>query len=439
MRPSEARARRISQRPRWLVTTAAVGVALLAVAACSSSGGSSAKGTTGSSSDASNGSTSGSAPGVTSKSINIGVVTDKTGATANQGTAFDAAFDAVVASINASGGIYGRKINLITEDDQSTPAGNLSATQSVVQARGAFAVVQLSGVAQASAAYLSQAGVPTFSPGLQALDKAYSNLFTSNGGTDNNPKHQTDALGTAFKFLGANRVGGLTFACAPCAVGVNQGIGSATAAGLQTGYKNLTVPVGVTDWTPYVDKIKSSGTNGDWSILQLADNLGYYSALDQAGIKMVKVSVDLFGNQYLKGATLAPMQGVYVEAWYEPAQISTPATKAEATILKTYGHQSQLPDWNATNGYEVGELLKTALTTAGPNPTRAGLISKLRAVSNWTGAGLAAVPVSFSKQLTNPTQPGYGPGNCVWLLKVVGNQFQPVRSTPFCGPTTTTG
>jgi branched-chain amino acid transport system substrate-binding protein len=440
MDPCQGQCRRHpSARVRMCVGVAAGLVGALVLAACSSSGASGGGVSGGSVGGASGvGGGGAAAPGVSAKSINIGVVTDETGGLAYQGTVFTKAFQAVIDSVNAGGGIYGRKINLIVEDDQSTPDGNLAATQSVVEAHGAFAVVELSGVAQGSAAYLGSKSVPTFTPGLQALDQNYPNLFTANGGVDSNPDHNTTALGDAFKFLGATKVGGLTFSCAPCAVGVTQGIASASAAGLDSGYKNVTLANGVTDWTPYVNEMKSSGTDGDWSILELPDALGYYSALDGAGVKMTKISVDLFGNQYLTGASKSAMQGVYVQAWYQPAQISTSATGEEVSILKKYGGSSGLPDWATTNGYVVGQLVKTALQTAGPNPTRASLISKLRAVTSWNAAGLAAQPVDFSKQFTAPTQPGYGPGNCFWLLKVSGDQFTPARQTPFCGATIAT-
>ena len=135
---------------------------------------------------------------------------------------------------------------------------------------------------------------------------------------------------------------------------------------------------------------------------------------------------------------MGPMQGVDVEAWYQPAQISTPATKAETALLRKYGGYQGLPDWNATNGYVAAELVKTAIQAAGPNPTQALLIQKLRQVTNWNAAGLAAVPVNFSKALTSPTEPGFGPGNCLWILKVKGSKFVPVRTAAFCGPTITT-
>ena len=97
-------------------------------------------------------------PGVTKGNITIGAVADLTGAQENQGTAFDSTFNAVIKSINAQGGIYGRKINLVTEDDQSTESGNLTATQGLVQAHHAFLVVQLSGDGQASYDYLKFEG-----------------------------------------------------------------------------------------------------------------------------------------------------------------------------------------------------------------------------------------------------------------------------------------
>ena len=52
-----------------------------------------------------------------------------------------------------------------------------------------------------------------------------------------------------------------------------------------------------------------------------------------------------------------------------------------------------------------GELLLKGLTVAGANTTWSGFIKDLRAVTNWKGDGLAAVPVNVSKELKKLTDP----------------------------------
>ena len=43
--------------------------------------------------------------------------------------------------VNAQGGIDGRQLKLVTEDDQSSPAQNLSAVQSLIQDQHSFAIL----------------------------------------------------------------------------------------------------------------------------------------------------------------------------------------------------------------------------------------------------------------------------------------------------------
>jgi branched-chain amino acid transport system substrate-binding protein len=391
-----------------------------------------AAGTSGGSSSAAS-----STAGVSSKSVTIGVVADLTGNAAQQDVDSNKAFDAVVSSINASGGINGRKINLVTEDDQSTQAGNISATESLIEAHHAFMVVEVSTQDDGEAEpYLSKNGIPVIGMGLDAQGSTWNNNFTPIGDLDNNPNHDSTALGEAFKYLGATKVGGVTFNVPAAQRGLQLGIDSATAVGLKAGYVNNTASIPLTDPTPYVSQMQSSGTNGDFTIELDASALTYYAALDQAGVKMVKISVNLFANNLLTGANLSPMQGVYVEGYYQPAQISTAATRAEIKVLHKYG-LSGYPDWNTTNGYATAELLKTALQVAGPSLSRSGLISKLRKVTDFTAGGLAAKPVNFTTTATQPNEPGYGPGNCMFLLKVENTKFVPVRKAPFCGSTIT--
>jgi hypothetical protein len=83
-----------------------------------------------------------SAPGVTATSITIGDDAALSGTFASNFSEENTAFMAAVDAQNARGGVYGRKIDVITEDNQSSPSADLTVAQSLVEAKGVFMLAQ---------------------------------------------------------------------------------------------------------------------------------------------------------------------------------------------------------------------------------------------------------------------------------------------------------
>ena len=129
--------------------------AALALAACGSSGGSSSTSSSGGA----------SAPGVTSTSILFGQTVPKTGPAALYGEStvgIQAYFDYV----NAHGGVHGRKLKLISLNDQYEPPVALQATRTLVNTDNVFAEVGVNGTAttEANITVLDPANVPLVGP-----------------------------------------------------------------------------------------------------------------------------------------------------------------------------------------------------------------------------------------------------------------------------------
>lgn len=90
--------------------------------------------------------------GVTDKEIVLGVVTDLSGPIALYGKEARNAFQMKADEINATGGIHGRKVRLIFEDNAYDPKRALLAAQKLVVRDGVFAVLGHLGTATALAA-----------------------------------------------------------------------------------------------------------------------------------------------------------------------------------------------------------------------------------------------------------------------------------------------
>jgi len=111
-----------------------------------------------------------SQPAASSDTINIGFTPPITGASAAEGALQIKAIKLAVKQINDAGGINGKKINLIMEDNQSTNPGALAALQKAVEQDKALALIGVvkSTQVQAMSDQIKAYGVPTFIGGTNA-------------------------------------------------------------------------------------------------------------------------------------------------------------------------------------------------------------------------------------------------------------------------------
>jgi ABC-type branched-subunit amino acid transport system substrate-binding protein len=138
----------LAQRAAALVLPSALALAL---AACGSSSPSSAS--------------SASAPGVTAHTILFGQTVPKTGPAALYGES-TAGIQAYFDYVNAHGGVNGRKLSLISLNDQYEPPVALQATRTLVDSDKVFAEVAVNGTAttEANITVLDPANVPLIGP-----------------------------------------------------------------------------------------------------------------------------------------------------------------------------------------------------------------------------------------------------------------------------------
>lgn len=104
--------------------------------------------------------------GVTDTEIVIGDILPLTGPPALLGVAHNVGVKAAVAEANAAGGINGRKLRLISEDDGYVPSRTIQGVRKLVNSDKIFAFTSISGTAQAQAAMslIKQSGLPAMAP-----------------------------------------------------------------------------------------------------------------------------------------------------------------------------------------------------------------------------------------------------------------------------------
>ncbi len=104
--------------------------------------------------------------GVTDTEIVIGDILPLTGPPALLGVAHNLGVKVAVAEANAAGGIQGRKLRLISEDDGYVPSRTIQGVRKLINSDKIFAFTSISGTAQAQAAMpiIKQAGIPAMAP-----------------------------------------------------------------------------------------------------------------------------------------------------------------------------------------------------------------------------------------------------------------------------------
>ncbi len=104
--------------------------------------------------------------GVTDTEIVIGDILPLTGPPALLGVAHNVGVKAAVAEANAAGGINGRKLRLISEDDGYVPSRTIQGVRKLINSDKIFAFTSISGTAQAQAAMslIKRSGLPAMAP-----------------------------------------------------------------------------------------------------------------------------------------------------------------------------------------------------------------------------------------------------------------------------------
>jgi ABC-type branched-subunit amino acid transport system substrate-binding protein len=104
--------------------------------------------------------------GVTDTEILLGDILPLTGPPALLGVAHNLGVKVAIAETNAAGGINGRKLRLLSEDDGYVPSRTIQGVRKLINSDKIFAFTSISGTGQAQAAMplIKQAGIPAMAP-----------------------------------------------------------------------------------------------------------------------------------------------------------------------------------------------------------------------------------------------------------------------------------
>ncbi len=373
---------------------------------------------------------SASTPGVTSKTITLGLISSFTGPAASEDDGIVKAAEARVDQQNAKGGIDGRKIKLIFEDDATSPATNATASSALIT-KGVFGVIDDSAVAFGGYKVLQKAGVPVTGgayDGSEWYEQPNTNMFSIGGSADpKDPQYTTFAKFS--KAQGGKKCGAVSYQISPSSTAAATGfLLACQRLGMTKAFLDTSLPFGSVNTTTLALQLKQAGVDTLYLPLDANTNFALMTALTQAGVKMkVILNATGYGQALIDDTSaISNVQGAWFSPTGAPTELKTPATKAFQAALAKYSHFTGVPDFSFYEAWGGVDLMITGLERAGKNPTQAGFIKALRKDASYDMGGLES-PVDLTLKAFGKAAPQL----CGYLTKFKGKTF--VDPIKICG------
>lgn len=323
-------------------------------------------------------------PGVTSDKVVLGSFLPLQSGLAAGATQMKEGCDAYFKSVNDAGGVNGRKIEWIVENDSYNPQQTAAVVKKLVDRDGVFALVSTLGTVTNLAVlpFLAQRGVPIVNPagGHMLLNKPTDkNVF---GILPLSSEIGESMADFALTKLGAKRV---AIFFQNDQFGKDQRDGAVEALkkrGLQPAAEASYVPSDV-DISAQVVALKQA--DPDAVILGIipkhaalfvkeAQRLGWKPKIVGHNTVADPVVLDLAGGEAL--------EGVYVNLMTAVDSMNTPAVKKANEVLAKYYPQTK-PGYYPYLGMAGGIIIVEAMKRAGNDLTRAKLISALESLGHF--------------------------------------------------------
>jgi branched-chain amino acid transport system substrate-binding protein len=373
----------------------------------------------------------GGTPGVSDDTIRVGgvgSVTNPIGVKA--GSAFDGV-KAYIDRINDDGGVDGREIELVAEEDDNAQASrNASLVRSLVQQQDVFAVLPVATLSFSGASFLADEGVPTFGWNINTEWEGPENLFGEKG------SFLCFDCGSPFiPFLasqaGRTRTGIIAYTAAQsaaCAAGQRTSYERFGAtAGVELAFEDTSLGFGFTPGTldGDIQAMRDRGVQFLGTCIDGAGNGRLGEAIQRAGLDVIQYLpngydqdiVDEFGDV---------LEGSYVNAFTFPFEAEDPPEgmqqyKQDMEDSDTDVNELSLAGWLSADLYVTG---LRAVADSGDELTRRNLVDAINAMDDYDAGGI--LPGTdwhiAHDQLGNEV--------CLAFLKIEGDEFVPTIGQP---------
>lgn len=326
--------------------------------------------------------------GIAPNEIRIGMANALTGPAAGLGTNLKAGAEAYIARVNASGGVNGRKIVLVSKDDGYEPNRTAAVTKELIEKDKVFALFGYVGTPTSAAAVpiASRAGVPYLFPftGAEALRTPVNKwVFNVRASYYNETETMVERL---VKDAGAKKIALFI---------QDDAFGEAGKAGVNRAlHKRGMKPVeevrykrNTLDVDEGLARIKAAAPDGVIFIGTYAPFSAIAKKAKAQGIKAKFMTVSFVGTaDFIKDAG-SDADGFYITQ-VMPALDSTLALTKQFTEDMKGGPIN----YSSLEGYTDAMVLVEGLKKAGANPTRASFMAALESLDT----DLSGLKIGFS-------------------------------------------
>lgn len=364
------------------------------------------------------------ADGIDANTIKLGMISSFTGPNA---PGFAGSYEATqlrVSQENAKGGILGRKIVLSKYDDNSNGATQITAVNQAIERDKVLGLVNIVN-AETMFPILARVNLPTIGLSLPSTGM-YRNAFGAAGTSA--PAYTTTSGPLRMKQAGATKVATVAFPV-PAALAVAKGFqATVPLVGIQPGIAINDAPFGSYDATSTALKLKESGADGVYLVLQVDGGMSVMSAFKQQGVNMKAPYLAGLSDPVAIAATKGGLDGA-IGATYGtvPAGVQgRPGARTYERGMLAAGFNPYGP--NPPSAYVAADTLIKGIKLSGVCPTRDTIVNNLRKQTKITGAGLLPAPISYAPGLT----PNGDPALCTWFISVQNGKMVPDKA-PICG------
>lgn len=341
--------------------------------------------------------------GVTDTEIVLGDILPLTGPPALLGVAHNLGVKAALEEANAAGGINGRKLRLISEDDGYVPSRTLQGARKLISSDKIFAFTSISGTAQAEAILplIKSTGIPAMAP-ITTFEGLYKPVTKNVFAVGYDMAKAVEDL-TAMM---ADRYPGKKWAV----IYQDDDYGDNVRTGFTKAASDKKVQVvssqmykkGQTDFSSEILKVKQAGAEILFSGGVLGENVNMVKELERIGHKIpvgvtyvsrVPASVKLMGTA---GENVYTVDYVYLE--------SSPEGKAFTEKLAKYLSPEEMAKVNrySYTGYGAARALLDAISRCGKVLTWDCANEQLTKVANLNTGTMTPISFSASNHLAAP-------------------------------------
>ena len=362
--------------------------------------------------------------GVTDSEILIGTYTDLSGVTAMWGVNNSNAWRMVFDETNSEGGINGRKIKYIVEDNQYQIPRSVQAANKLINRDGVFVMVANGGTP------MNNATMP------EQLAKGVPNVFPLTSARSMYEPFNHLKFGLAASYYDQMRAGVKVFveqhhSKTICAMSQDSDFGRDVMDGARDELKamNLTLAAETlhkptdTDFSASVARLRDA--NCDLILLGTItrDTIQIVSAVRKIGW-----NVEMLGQAASYDEAVAEVPGGATEGFYSMTPVlfvaasdPNPAVKEFAEKYKSkFGKE---PNFAAQLGYTAGQLVVLALENAGKNLTTDSFVAGMESIKDWHDI-FGSPPMTFSATKHQGSNESF-------LCVVKGGKWVPVSKSPY--------